>query len=157
MIELTHPESEKSLEGGNESGVGFDENEHNDEVHSLISIDEKQKERSVVEDDDMEEDQTKRSAYYMDLDIPEKHLDRYPSTALEEVNPFIILTNDDEDDASIGMESVFGAKMLPQFDGNGDFFDDYELSVSTVEHIRWKKNSIENTHFSFLRSIVSAN
>lgn len=132
MIEISDAASEKSLERDDESGVSYDENGHHSEVHSLISVDEKEKERSVAEDDDMDEDQIKRSAYYMDLDIPEKHLDRYPSTALEEVNPFIILTNDDEDDASIGMESVFGAKMLPQFDGNGDFFDDYELAVSAV-------------------------
>lgn len=132
MIEISDAASEKSLERDDESGVNFDENGHHSEVHGLISVDEKEKERSVAEDDDMDEDQIKRSAYYMDLDIPEKHLDRYPSTALEEVNPFIILTNDDEDDASIGMESVFGAKMLPQFDGNGDFFDDYELAVSAV-------------------------
>lgn len=135
-MEISHAVSEKSLQGENESGVNFDENGHDDEVHSLISIGEKGKERSVAEDDDMEEAQTTRSAYYMDLDIPEKHLDRYnPSTALEEVNPFIILTNDDEDDASIGMESVFGAKMLPQFNGNGDFFDDYDLAVSAPVNI----------------------
>lgn len=132
MIEISDAASEKSLERDDESGVSYDENGHHSKVHSLISVDEKEKERSVAEDDDMDEDQIERSAYYMDLDIPEKHLDRYPSNALEEVNPFIILTNDDEDDASIGMESVFGAKMLPQFDGNGDFFDDYELAVSAV-------------------------
>lgn len=88
-----------------------------DELHGLI-LD--------SSDSDTDGQNKKRSIFHISRpNTP--NVERYPSNTLDEVNPFALLRKDDEDDASIGSEGDFGAKLLPQADGRGDFENVYEV------------------------------
>jgi len=96
-----------------------------DELHGLI-LDSDSVDYSDPLSYDTDGQNKKRSIFHISRpNTP--NVERYPSNTLDEVNPFALLRKDDEDDASIGSEGDFGAKLLPQADGRGDFENAFEV------------------------------